>query len=53
MFKLLRLKLRLNFHITLKLHIQVRSSEMRLTEPLRLLLDAFIEGMLYGLSGLR
>jgi hypothetical protein len=31
MFKLLRLKLRQNLHITLKLHIQVRSSEMRLT----------------------
>ena len=29
MFKLLLLKLRLNLHITLKLHIQVRSSEMK------------------------
>ncbi len=28
MFKLLRLKLRLNLHITFKLHIQVRSSEL-------------------------
>jgi len=28
MFKLLRLQLRLNLHITLKLHIQVRSSEL-------------------------
>ena len=28
MFKLLRLKLRQNLHITLRLHIQVRSSEL-------------------------
>jgi len=39
MFKLLHLKLRLNLHITLKLHIQVKSSELSVSRVMEFCIE--------------